>query len=346
MSNITFSLEKGFRVFKEETNFFHFFMVQFEIDASKIIDGDYTFKVLNKNIGQQTKDIYIDTKKQRIITYNSHEDPLVYENGKYYICFQIEIDLLKKLEGDSIISLFNNKTNIIAETNVLNLNEKYFKYDGTHYSYLIDNTIVSKKECFLTLHLGDKNGEYSEERFPFKANEAFDFSEYIKKYEYIGLQCSYEDEDPEIEEKHIIVGQKGIYLSGYLKLENGEKLEPPLFFKEEYQKEYSIKDFKSINSIEQLLEFYSALNKKPRYFESTLNFLLSGYLNQRTYNQDGLYSDKPISKKNQFVLEVCKNCDKNYKCIQVVPSGLSQELFKQNLFLENHSDCNVYTKIL
>ncbi len=321
-------------------------MVQFEIDESKIKNGDYSFEITNKHIGNQVKKIHIDTIKNRIITYGSHEDPLVFDNKKYYICFQIEIDLLKKLKGESTISLYSSKHSLIAETNVVDLNEKYLKYDETHYSYLVDNKITTKKECFLTLHLGNKNGDYSEERFSFKANDFFDFSEYIKNYEYIGLQCSYEDEDPEIEEKHIIVGQKGIFLSGYLKLANGTIVEPPLFFKQEYQKEYLLKDFKLISSIDELLLFYSLNNKNPRYFESTLNFLLDGYLNQKTYNQDGLYSDKPISKKNHFVLEVCKNCDKNYKCLQVIPSGLSQELFKHNIYLENNLDCKIYTKIL
>ncbi len=345
MSKITFSLEKGFRVFKEETNFFHFFMVQFELHQSKIVDGDYFFEIRNNQIGTQVKKIYIDTKQNRIITYNSHEDPLVYENKTYYICFQIEIDLLKKLKGESIISFYSTKKDLIAESKIIDLSEKYLKYDGTHYSSLVGNTITSKKECFLTLHLGNKNGSYSEERFSFKANNFFDFSEYIKKYEYIGLQCSYEDEDPEIEEKHIIVGQKGIYLSGYLKLD-GKTLEPPLFFRKEYQKAYSINDFKKISSIDELFKFYVSKNTKPRYFESTLNFLLPGYLNQLTYNQDGLYSDNPISKKNHFVLEVCKNCPKNYKCLQTVPSGISSELFKKNIFLENHQSCDLYTKLL
>ncbi len=346
MNKITFSLEKGFRVFKTETNFFHFFMVQFEIDEKNINNGDYSFQILNDNIGKQHKNIYIDKNKKRIITYNSHEHPLVYEDNKYYICFQIDIDLLKKLKGESKISLYSSQNKTVATTTVFDLNEKYFKYDGTHYSSLVDNKITTKKECFLTLHLGDKDGEYSEERFYFKANDFFDFSDYIKKYEYIGLQCSYEDEEPEIEEKHIIVGQKGIYLSGYLKIGNNITIQPPLFFKQEYQKEYLEKDFLLINSLTELFEFYLKNNNKPKYFESTLNFLLPGYLNQLTYNQDGIYSNNQLSKKNHFVLDVCKNCDKNYKCLQAIPSGLSQELFKKNIFLEHHQDCNIYTKIL
>lgn len=346
MDKITFSLEKGFRIFKSEINYFHFFMVQFEIDSKKINTGDYLFKISNDNIGIKDKKIYIETEQGKIITYNSHEDPLVYENNKYYICFQIETELLRKLIGKSHISLYSIKNELIAETIIFNLNDKYLKYDGTHYSQLLGNTIHTKKACFLTLHLGDKDAIYSEERFPLNSNEFFDFSEYLKKYEYIGVQCSYEDEDPEIEEKHIVIGQKGIYLSGYLKLDNNIKIEPPLLFKEAYQKEYLEKDLLLVNSLNDLLNFYLKNKRKPRYFESTLNFLLPGYLSQLTYNQDGLYSTNPISKKNHFVLEVCKNCNKNYQCLQAIPSGLSQELFKKNIFLDNSNDCDIYTKIL
>lgn len=346
MNNVTFSLEKGFRIFQKEINFFHFFMVQFEIGNQHIKSGDYTFQIYNKNIGHSLKKIFIDTENQRIVTYNSHEDPLVYEDGIYYICFQIEIDLLKQLKNDSKILFLNSSNHIISEATVCDLNEKYLKYDGTHYSSIFEKKITTTKDCFLTLHLGNKLGEYKEERLFFKSNTFFDFSEYIKKYEYIGLQCSYENEEPEIEEKHIVIGQKGIHLSGFLKINKNLIINPPLFFKPEYQKEYDKKDFKLINSIEELLLFYIKNNKKPNYFESTLSFLLPGYLNQLTYNQDGIYSDNKISKKNHFVLEVCKKCSKNYKCLQVIPSGLSEELFKKNIVLEDQNNCTIYTKLL
>lgn len=336
---ITFSLEKGFRIFDQNINFFHFFMVQFSISKKEITSGNYTFS-LNNHFFSYNTEIIIDLNKDRVVTLNSHEDPLVYDSYNYYICFQIEEPILKKLDGLSTIQLIHNN-NSIATTTIKDLAKLAQKYDGTHYSKLNNTHITTNKNCTLTLHLGNTNGEYREETLDFKANTEFNFKDYLKLYEYIGLQCSYEDEIPEIEEKHIVIGQKGIFLSGFLKID-GKKITCPLPFKEEYQKEYDSSDFICINKINELINYYNETNKTPRYFESTINFLLPTYISSDTYNQDGIYSTNKIDKKHQFLLEPCKQCKHNFKCLQAVPSGLSSQLFKKNVAISNPTECEVF----
>jgi len=344
--NIIFSIEKGFRFLETGISLFHFFMIQFEINKNLIKNNFYRFSLVDKNRQEiYSKEIFLDITKKRIITPNSHEDPLIEDKNNYYICFQIENELLPNFTEELDVFFYEKDKNLlklISFANVGVLFKIYDRYNGEHYSKIINEyQIVSKKDCSLTLHLSDSNAEYLEQYFQLKANEIFSFKDYIQKFEYIGVQCSYENENPEIEEKHIIVGQKGIYLSGYF-YDNGVKIMPPLLFLQKYQKEYKLSDFVKINFIDELINFYQSRKIKPKYFESDLNFLLPGYLEGPTYNQDKLYSDKKPTKTHQFLLECCKICPHNFKCIQVVPSGLSSELFKKNIAIEKPNDCKIF----
>jgi hypothetical protein len=353
MSNVIFSVEKGFRFFQEGISFFHFFMVQFGVPKELIGNKAYYFSLVDENNNEiYSKDIYIDLYKFRIVTPNSHEDPLVEDDNNYHICFQIDSELLCSLNKPCNV-LFYEKNNgnlkLISSSYVGKLSDIYNRYKTEHYSEIINkHQLISKKDCPLTLHLGDSNGNYSEQYYNIKAGEVFDFKKYINDFEYIGVQCSYEHEIPEIEEKHIIVGQKGIYLSGYF-YENesdlSSKIMPPLPFIENYQKKYEKLDFTKVDSINELIGYYKNKMINPKYFESNLNFLLPTYLKESTYNQDKVYSDKKIEKKNHFLLDVCQGCPLNSRCIQVVPSGLSSELFKKNMLIEDYSECDIYSLI-
>lgn len=350
MNNVIFSVEKGFRFFQEGVSFFHFFMVQFGVPKKLIGNKDYYFSLVDENNNEiYSKDIFIDLVKFRIVTPNSHEDPLVEDSDNYHICFQIDSELLSTL-NQSCSVLFYEKNNkdlkLLSSSHVGQLADIYNRYKTEHYSEVINNhQLVSKKDCPLTLHLGDSKGNYSEQYYNIKAGEIFDFKKYIQDFEYIGVQCSYEHEVPEIEEKHIIVGQKGIYLSGYF-YENESNLSsvirPPLPFIEHYQKIYNKNEFLKVNSINEFIGHYKLNKNKPKFFESNLNFLLPTYLKESTYNQDKVYSDKKPQKKNHFLLETCQKCPLNSRCVQVVPSGLSAELFNRNMTIESCEDCHIF----
>jgi hypothetical protein len=353
MSNVIFSVEKGFRFFQDGISFFHFFMVQFGVPKQLIGNKNYYFSLVdedNKEI--YSKDLFIDLIKFRIVTPNSHEDPLVEDTENYHICFQIDSELLSTLNTPCNVLFYekeNKELKLISSSHVGKLSDIYNRYKTDHYSEIINNhQLVSKKDCPLTLHLGDSNGNYSEQYYNIKAGEIFDFKQYINDFEYIGVQCSYENEIPEIEEKHIIVGQKGIYLSGYFYEDESNissKIIPPLPFIEHYQKKYSKLDFVKVNSIDELIEHYEERGVIPKYFESNLHFLLPTYLTGSTYNQDRIYSNKQPQKKNHFVLDTCQNCPLNSRCVQIVPSGLSAELFKRNMIIDDFTECDVFNLI-
>lgn len=342
---ISFSVEKGFRYLNLGISFFHFFMIQFRIKKKNINNGLYCFSLINdQNEIVFSKEIIINLEKKIITTPNSHEDPLIESDKYYFLCFQINSEIISTLtqELKVVFVCIEPNKKLIYSFIVQPLSHIYEKYKTLHYSFILDDTkIKSVKDCTLTLHLGDINGKYHEENFIFLANTEFNFSQYINNYSYIGVQCSYEQENPEIEEKHIIIGQKGIFLSGYF-YENNLKINSIIPFQEKYQQKYDITKFKLIKNIEELIQYYKLNKLVPKYFESTLLFLLPEYKKTITYNQDYLYSNKSPSIKNQFALKVCKNCSKNYKCLQIVPSGLSHELFRRNITLENEKTCSIY----
>jgi len=345
-SKVSFSVEKGFRYFSNKVSFFHFFMVQLQIDKKEVVDGYYLFKLLSLNNNLvYSKKIQIDSLNNRIITHNSHEDPLVQDEYFYYICFQIDSEKIIDFNENLNFCFQSESGNLIFSKIIEPLSPIYNKYTTRHYSKIIDNyNLVSDKDCIFTLHLGDRYGKYSEESFLLLAGETFNFFKYIQQYSYVGLQCSYEHESPEIEEKHIVIGQKGIYLSGFAKIEN-KKISSVLPFNEKYQQEYSIEQLTEITSIDELIFYYKNNKIKPKFFESNLFFLLPQYQNALTYSQDGLFSTKKTNGKTHFFLDVCKNCDKNHKCLQIIPSGLSLELLRKNITLENNSECNIYQLI-
>jgi len=86
-SPITFSVEKGFRFFDNGVSFFHYFMIQFEVPKTYINSKTYYFSLTDEQNNElYSKNIIIDLVNKRIITPNSHEDPLVEDSNNFYIC--------------------------------------------------------------------------------------------------------------------------------------------------------------------------------------------------------------------------------------------------------------------
>lgn len=340
ISKFSFSIEKGFRIFESASLFFHFFMIQIPISKKIIQTGSYLFLLKHeKPTFSYSKKLYIDIEKKIIITENSHEDPLIEGDENYLICFQIDIDILKHLKNTTMVFFQNDQTSFFQHS-FINLSKYYQNYFNNHYSSIKNHCIYSQKDCTLTLHLSSEK-KYEEKVFFLHKNQSFDFKKYIQKYDYIGLQCSYEKEIPEIEEKHIIVGQKGIVVSGYF-YDKNVKIMPPFLFQEQYQKQYSPTEFQLINDIETLISYYQQKSIIPQTFESQFSFLKIGYEKQLTYNQDKIYSNLPLKKQKHYQLNICKNCPKSFRCLQTVPSGLSYQLLQKNITLENHQDCEIY----
>lgn len=362
LKNIDFAIERGFRLFQNGVENFHFFMIQIKINKNIIPDGSYLFLLKNKESHIiYKKDIVIDSFKKRIITPYSHEDPLVEDENHYMICFQLEESEIKNL-NEELFLYFQNKDEkeLIEPTKMPNLQE-IFQYHFKKYSNIVDDyNITTVKDCVLRLHLGDENGKYKEEEYFLKKGDKFSFQKYLT-YPYLGVQCSYENESPEIEEKHILIGQKAMTLSCVYY--NNFFYEALLPFNNKYQTLYYENDIEGnlvsssffrilkeswnkVKNIEELINFYK--NKKINFFEIDINFLLPQYKNKLTYglNKVVKLQEKEYNPKNFHIdLDTCKNCELSSKCIQIIPSNMSAELFRKNLYLENRKDCEIYQLI-
>lgn len=393
MKDIDFAVEKGFRLFEDGISFFHFFMIQARVAVNSLPDAQYRFTLREQGTKKEvfTIDIIIDSIHQRILTPGSHEDPLVCDEDKenYLICLQLPQEKLEQFKNTILeVALFSSQNNqeILPYTILPDLNQAFLQYTQKHFSHLAEAyTIQTDKACVFRLHLGDEQGHYQEKEWSLKAGETFYFKDYIKDYPYIGLQCSYENEMPEIEEKHIVIGQKGMTLSGnywfvpenkemannkdmHNNVNNNDVDKPLLFhallpFDKNYQilyyntsesnlpedkGEYALCKKESwiiTNSIKEVVDYYK--EKTVHFFESDIEFLEPQYRQHQTYGVAKNITD--IKKKHKSVfhldLPVCRNCVHNHKCIQIVPSGLSDRLYKENLSIEETIECRIYQLI-
>ncbi len=349
MDKKSISIEKVFRFFDNQLMIDYCFLtLEFRIEKNIILNGgfkSFEFYIENNKNKIVSKKFYLDTVKNKIITPYSHEDPLTFNNDYYFLWFDLRETTMKNIPEKIDVFLSGIKEN--QEVVIQN-----FQFEGLKKIYdenLLKNKtsidvknfkIYCEDNATLNLHLGNEKAEYVEKEFQFKKeNNYFDFKELIQNYSYIGIQFSFNEKFPDVEEKYIVVGQKGIKYSGYF-IENDVKFRSNLPFLEHFQKEYKKEDSTCVNSVRELLDFYKKENKKPYFFESSLSFLLPHYTN--TFNQDRLYSNKKDTHKRHFDLEVCRNCSKNYKCIQAVPSGLTYELFKKNIVLYEEKECDIY----
>lgn len=364
LKDIDFAIEKGFRLFENGIQPFHFFMIQVRVKKMSMPDGQYTFILKTHNKFIYSRTILIDSTHQRIVTPNSHEDPLVQANDDYLLCFQLwdkDIEqILDKNETEYLIDLMDDKTLKKPLNNIAvgNLNIIFSSLFVQHSHLINDYILQTDKACKFRLHLGQENGQYHEEEYDLKAGETFNFQSYLH-YPYVGLQCSYEKEVPEVEEKHIVIGQKGMILSGEYHDKNSiykalmpfnhkyqilyvhtERKETNTKEKEFAQIKYEV--WTEVQTLTELLNFYK--NKNISFFEMDKNFLIPCYKKEKTYGLLKVVTNK-IAKKHHIDLPVCSQCPYTAKCMQIVPSGLSQDLFKHNLLLEISKDCEIYQLI-
>ena len=362
LKNIDFAIERGFRLFQKGIENFHFFMIQIKINKLLVPAGEYLFLLKDRSLNiVYQKRIRVDNIKKRIITPQSHEDPLVEDENCYMICFQLEEKEINNFNEILCLHFQNEyKKDLIEPERLPNL-KNVFDYHFNKYSNVIeDYYLISKKDCILRLHLGGEDGSYNEKEYILKAEEKFNFKPFLS-YPYLGVQCSYENESPEIEEKHIIVGQKAMTISGvYFKNYYYEALLP---FNRKYQILYYEDSNKldnesnlfftkknelwtEVNNINELINFYD--EKQINFFEIDINFILPQYKKKLTYGLNKvikLQKEEYKPKKFHTDLEICKNCNYASKCIQIVPSNLSSELFRENLYLEEKNECKIYQLI-
>lgn len=366
MKKIDFAIERGFRLFENEINFFHFYMIQIKIEKAQIKDKNYEFQLFNENSEiVYSRRIIIDKEKNRIITPFSHEDPLVSDNKNYMICFQLWDSAFYNIKGNHFLVKFKEGDNLIlAEPIVFDL-KALFKQPDEKISQIEDTYFIKSNEgCIFRFHLGDENGNYSEKEFKLNADQKISFKEYLQ-FPYLGLQCSYENKSPELEEKHIVIGQKGMTLSGDYLSKNKKIYSPLLPFKKEYKTLYienddklenisRLENFKKdyaiikedhwheINSIESLLDFNQ--EKTIHFYEIDANFIENQYKLKNTYGLNKTYTTKE-SKKHHIDLELCQTCQFRSLCMELVPSGLSHDLFKENIFKDEQNECRIYQLI-
>lgn len=362
---ITFSIEKCHRLFKDKETNTHFFVVQFYIDKNRLLDlAQYKLIFFKEDNIIFNYDILINKLEKKVYSTNGLlcVDPLIETKKLYNITFHIPPEIfeqLKKINNLNVKMLdFSNKT--IIERDIQNIkslfsNEDRFSIDSWYCHLVEDNNkiyAISERDCNLTMHLGSNDKKYKEEDYFLKANEKFLLSKYIGKYSYIGVQCSYEDIEPEVEEKHILIGLNGMYISGNLKLDFSE-IHPIFNYNPKYQQIYEIeekilfdknkyKSFVEISSIDNLLLYYIQNNIRPFVFPCDYDFIIQHYSINSTYNQDKLFSSNKNPAHSHTISQNCSNCPLKSECLQVVPSGLSKELFKRNLSLEEYSECDIY----
>lgn len=361
MNNFDFAIERVFRFFQEEERSFECYVVQIAIEKNQIKNGYYSFEIIDNVTGNNIYEIELlfNVSEMKVTEHNSHEDPLIETNEHYLVCLQLSSDLIKKLNKDVTVSFKDKYNNILASQTINNLNFIFSHVDlNKTYSHIVkDYYLVTDKDCLFRIHVGNRNGNYHEEEIILKANEEFYFKEYLIDNSYIGLQCSYENEITELEEKYIIIGQKGIINSHDI-LVGKEIYEPLLPFISKYKvlmtdlntldiqenikmQYVSVIDTKpkEVKTILELLEYLN--DKEIKFFETNIEFVKNQYKIKRTYGLQNTYNADQ-NKIMHIDTDLCRECKYNSKCVQVVPSGLSYKLLKQNISLECPEDCKIF----
>ncbi len=309
----------------------------------------------------------IEFSQDKVIFKNSHEDPTVEINGNYCFAMTIERQDLKnkmnefnisendilKIGGKAYIFNKNNEKEIVLEDELtkedIPWNEIWSDYLFTE--FISDYKIKVNKDAILTFHMNNKNSIYKEETKKIKKNEIVDFESYLEKNTYLGIQFSindpYPQKDLDIEEKYVVKGQKGMFQSNLLVV-NSEEYYPNILFNKKFLSRISNKDesllldFKEINNIDELILFYTENKNNVKYFEMDANYLLTLYKEKKTYTQSGVFSTNKKSNFFHIDQNMCKNCEKISRCIQNVPSNLSESLLKKIILIEEKEMCKIY----
>lgn len=358
MNNIDFAIERVFRFFENEKKTFECYVVQMTIKKSSISTGNYQFivKDINNILIYEVK-LFMDIENNKVIERSSHEDPLITTPNDYLVCLQLSLETLSSISGEVNISFGKYNHTPLLMHNIKEINKIFciHKLTRAYSSIINDYYIVSKKDCILRIHVGSRQGKYHEEEYQLKSNELFYFKEYLNNNAYIGLQCSYEKEETEIEEKYIIIGQKGMVASH--DLWDGELIYQPLLpFVEKYKTLITESDIKVDNSlycytnyvedtikeVENIDHLLNYLKDRPLlFFETNINFIKPQYIKKNTYGLNNTYS-KQINKIRHINSQLCMQCKNNTKCLQIVPSGLSKNILKENSAIDNETECRIY----
>ena len=202
---------------------------------------------------------------------------------------------------------------------------------------MYDKNIISDRDCIIRVHLGKNNSNYIEEEYQINKNEVFSFEKYLLDYEYVAVQCSYE-EDIDLEEKHILKGIKGIWNSQYYF--DKELYVPMIPFSKEYTNTITT-GWANIESPRKLLEYYKDNPEDVnKVFEMDDKFLATFYKLNKTSAIGKIYSSQ-TSKVFHIDSDLCEQCDTRSQCMQLVPSGMSELLFRKNLMVENFKNCSI-----
>lgn len=352
--------------------------------------------LINKDIALNNTvylDIYIETKdskhillkrtisftEQNVTFENSHQDPTVIIGNSY--CFAVTIEkedlknyLIKQNIDEKNILSFGGQAYIFKDLEKIEvLSDKIIGeeipwreiWSDKLFTRFVDNyQIEVLKDSVLTFHMNNKEAVYREETKNLKAGEIVDFYPYLKNNTYLGIQFSineaYIGKDLDIEEKYVVKGQKGMFQSNLLilnepttniNMNSKAKLNifyPNIVFNQIFLNKFTPLDegFKEINKISELIKHYVEIkksNKKAiKYFEMDVNYLIKNYKSLKTYAQSGVYSTNNKSRFFHIDQEICKFCDKNSKCVQNVPSNLSEQLYKKVIRIESKNECDLY----
>lgn len=368
MKNKFISLENIMRFHPDGIDRKVFFNIEVLISKDIALTNKIILELIVETKQQEYKllDRVINFHEDRIIFENSHEDPTVAIGNNFCFAMTIERSMLKQkikelcIEEKDILSIGgrayineNGERLLILSDKINDIPWAHIWSDYLFTSFVDDYKIKSKKNASLTFHLTDKDGKYSEQTRDVLKNDIIDFEFFVKNYVYVGVQFSiynaYKDIDLDIEEKYVVKGQKGMYQSDVLKIENNTYY-PNIVFHEKFLNKIDKEQekFIEINNITKLIEYYENNPKNIRYFEMSVDFLIKTYKEKRTYAQSKIYSSNKESKYFHIDNEVCKTCKVNSICIQNVPSNLSEQLKKKVVIMENSSNCrlnNIFNKI-
>lgn len=337
MKQFNLAIEKGKRYFENEIVSFYFIATEFIFNKNEIINGNYkfVFKYDNKTFFEQN--LIIDVEKRKVIVENSHEDPLIESENHFFICGQLTSELIHQHYEKIECNFFLN--NQLIRKKILTGEQLQQLFLIRNWNSEVENYIVkTKKPCVVRVHLGKNNATYYEEEYFLNSNEIFNFEKYLLTHEYVAVQCSYED-GIDIEEKHVFKGIKGIYNSQYYK---DQEEYVPIF---PFAKKYTItqeQGWKKIQDINELILYYQNNSQEiKKTFEMNEELVLNYYKSFKTSAIGKLYSSEN-SRRYHIDSNFCIDCNKKSECMQLVPSGLSEMLFRKNLMVESFENCSIY----
>jgi hypothetical protein len=336
MKEFNLAIEKGKRYFEHEIIEFYFIATEFVFKKEKIVSGNYKFEFINNGNVFFKQDLYIDVDTKKIKIENSHEDPLIESEDSFFICGQLTKELInKEYKEIECVFYYEDKKLKQKKLNAENLRKLFLLKDW--YSKVEDYCIKTNIDCVIRIHLGKSDSTYYEKEYYLKSNELFNFKSYLDTHEYVAVQCSYKKEF-DLEEKHVFKGVKGIFNSCYYF--DKEEYIPIFPFSKKYTK-IKTQNWLKINNLKDLINYYETHKEEiKKTFEMNENFIIPYYITNKTSAIGKIYSDlKP--KKYHINTELCKKCDKRSECMQLIPSGLSELVFKKNLMIETFKNCSI-----